>query len=173
MSALRYKGNIEDYMTQKTYYNTKLGLKGLAWVVHIAVSLPCWFKDHCSMKLGGTYDDKDYEVAITVIGLCHEERQREIRHETTLDEARSKKDKGKGKEISMPKFSSYRSDRKKPFDKGQKKTQFSDISKSKEKDNLKRSLHNKKEALKGVLASLQEKDGEKKPWLRCGKPNHW
>jgi hypothetical protein len=30
MLALRYKGDIEDYMTQKTYYNTKLGPKGLA-----------------------------------------------------------------------------------------------------------------------------------------------
>jgi hypothetical protein len=30
MSALKYEGNIEDYITQKTYYNTKLGLKGPA-----------------------------------------------------------------------------------------------------------------------------------------------
>jgi hypothetical protein len=30
MSALRYKRDIEHYMTQKTYYNTKLGLKGPA-----------------------------------------------------------------------------------------------------------------------------------------------
>jgi hypothetical protein len=32
MSALRYEGNIEDYMTEKTDYHTKLGLKGLAWI---------------------------------------------------------------------------------------------------------------------------------------------
>jgi hypothetical protein len=28
MSALRYERHIKDYMTQKTYYYTKLGLKG-------------------------------------------------------------------------------------------------------------------------------------------------
>jgi hypothetical protein len=30
MLALRYEADIEDYITQTTYYNTKLGLKGLA-----------------------------------------------------------------------------------------------------------------------------------------------
>jgi hypothetical protein len=30
MSALRYAGDIEDYLIQKTYYNTKLRLKGPA-----------------------------------------------------------------------------------------------------------------------------------------------
>jgi hypothetical protein len=30
MSALRYEGDIGDYMTQMTYYNIKLGLKGPA-----------------------------------------------------------------------------------------------------------------------------------------------
>jgi hypothetical protein len=64
---------------------------------------------------------------------CHEEREREIEHEKKLDEAQSKKDEGKGKEISKPGSSSHRGDRKKPYDKGQKKTPFSDTSKSKEK----------------------------------------
>jgi hypothetical protein len=74
MSALRYEGDIEDYMTQKTYYNTKLGLKGRAWVAQINLGLMSWFKDCCSMKLGKTYDDEDYEEAIMVVGLHHEER---------------------------------------------------------------------------------------------------
>jgi hypothetical protein len=39
MSVLRYEGDIEDYMTQKTYYNTRLGPKGLAWVAHITLGL--------------------------------------------------------------------------------------------------------------------------------------
>jgi hypothetical protein len=69
MSALRYEGNIKDYMTQKTYDNTQLGLKGLAWVAQIALDLPSWFKDCCSMKLARTYDEDDYEVAITVVSL--------------------------------------------------------------------------------------------------------
>jgi hypothetical protein len=44
MSAVRYEYDIEDYMTQKTYYNTKFGLKVLAWVAQIALGLPSWFK---------------------------------------------------------------------------------------------------------------------------------
>jgi hypothetical protein len=39
------------------------------------------------MKLGVTYDVKDYEEAITVVGLYHEDRQREIEHKKKLDEA--------------------------------------------------------------------------------------
>jgi hypothetical protein len=113
MSALMYKGDIEDYMTQKTYYNTKLGLKGLAWVAHIALGLPSGFKDCCSMKLGRTYNEDDYEKAIIVIGLCHEDRQRKIEHEKKLDEVRSKKDKGKGKDFSKPESSNHKGDRKK------------------------------------------------------------
>jgi hypothetical protein len=122
MLALRYEGDIEDYMTQKTYYNTKLGLKSLAWVAQIALGLPSWFKDYCSMKLGRTYDEEDYEEAITVVSLCHEERQREIEHEKKLDEAWSKKDKGKGKDSSKPESSNHKGDRKKLYDKEQKKT---------------------------------------------------
>jgi hypothetical protein len=39
------------------------------------------------MKFGGTYDEEHYKEAIMVLGLCHEERQREIEHEKKLDEA--------------------------------------------------------------------------------------
>jgi hypothetical protein len=46
------------------------------------------------MILSRTYNEEDYEQAITVVGLCHEERQRKIEHEKKLDEAWSKKDKG-------------------------------------------------------------------------------
>jgi hypothetical protein len=46
-------------------------------------------------------------------------RQRKIEHKKKLDEARSKKDKGKGKEFSQPESSSYKGDKKKFFDKGQ------------------------------------------------------
>jgi hypothetical protein len=74
MSALRYKVDIEDYMTQKTYYNTQLGQKCLAWVAQIAVGLLLWVKDRCSMKLGRTYDDQNYEEAILVVSLCHKGR---------------------------------------------------------------------------------------------------
>jgi hypothetical protein len=116
--ALRYEGNIKDYMTQKTYYNTKLGLKGPAWIAQIMLGLPSWFKDHCSMKVGRTYDKENYEEAIMVVGLRHEERQREIEYEKKLDETWSKKDRCKGKEISKPESSSYRGNRKKSYDKG-------------------------------------------------------
>jgi hypothetical protein len=43
------------------------------------------------MKLGRAYDEEDYAKAITLVGLHHEERQREIEHEKMLDEAWSKK----------------------------------------------------------------------------------
>jgi hypothetical protein len=89
------------------------------------------------MKFGRKYDKEDYKEAITVVDLCHEERQREIENEKKLDEARSKKDKDKGKEISKPKSSSHRGNRKKPYDNRQKKSKFSNTSKSEEKDNLK------------------------------------
>jgi hypothetical protein len=118
ISALRYEGNIEDYMTEKTNYNTKLDLKGPGWVAQIALDLPSWFKDHYSMKLARTYDKKDYKEAIMVVSLHHEERQRKIDHEKKLDETQSKKDKGKGKEISKPESSSHREDQKKPYDEG-------------------------------------------------------
>jgi hypothetical protein len=149
-----------------------LGLKGLAWVAQIALGLPSWFKDHCSMKLGRTYDEEDYEKAITVFGLRHEKRQWEIEHEKKLDEAWSKKDNGKGNDSSKPEYLNHKGKRKKPYDKGQKKTQFSDTSKSKDKDKPKGTPHNKEEALKGILASVEEKWREKKHCLRCGKPNY-
>jgi hypothetical protein len=111
--ALRYKEDIEDYMTQKTYYNRKLGLKGLTWVAQIALGLPSLFKDSSSMKLGRTYDAEDYEETIMVIGHCHEERQKDIEHEMKLDEAWGKNDNGKGKDFSKPERSNHKSDRKK------------------------------------------------------------
>jgi hypothetical protein len=156
-----------------TYYNTKLGLKGLAWVTQIALGLPSWFKAHCSIKLGRTDDKEDYEDAIIVVGLYHEERQREIEHEKKLDKARSKKDKGKGKNFSKHKSSNHKGDRKKPYDNRQNNTQFFDTSKSKDKDEPKRLHHIKEKALKGVPATLQYKHREKRLCLRYGKPNHW
>jgi hypothetical protein len=36
------------------------------------------------MKLGRAYDEEDYAKAITLVGLHHEERQREIEHEKML-----------------------------------------------------------------------------------------
>jgi glyoxylate carboligase len=95
MSALRSEGDIEDYINQKTYYNTNLGPKGLGRVSQIDLGILSRFKDRWSMKLGRTYDEEDYEEAITVVGLRHEERQREIEHEMKLDKARSKNDIGK------------------------------------------------------------------------------
>jgi hypothetical protein len=154
MSALRYEGDIQDYMTQKTYYNTKLGLKGLAWEAQIALGLPSWLKNCCSMKFGRTYDNEDYEKAITMVSHRHQERQRKIKHEKKLGEACSKKVKGKGKDSSKPEFSNHKGDRKRPYDKGQKNTRLSDTSKSKDKDERKQMPHNKKEALKDILASL-------------------
>jgi uncharacterized cupredoxin-like copper-binding protein len=106
-------------MTQMTYYNRKLGLKGPAWVAQITLRLPSWFKDRCSMKLGRTYDKEDYEEAITMVSLCHEEIQREIEHEMKLDEAWSKQDKGKGKNSSKPESSNHKHDSKKIYDKVQ------------------------------------------------------
>jgi hypothetical protein len=69
------------------------------------------------MKLGRTYDEEDYEEAITVVGLCHEERHREIEHEKKIDEARSNKDKGKGKDSSKLESLNHNGNRKKPYDK--------------------------------------------------------
>jgi hypothetical protein len=40
MSGIRYEGDIEDNMTPKTYYNTHLGLEGLAWVALLAQVFP-------------------------------------------------------------------------------------------------------------------------------------
>jgi hypothetical protein len=63
-------------MTQKTYYNTSSGLKGRARRAHITRVLPSRFKDRCSMKLGRTYEEEDYEEPITVVRVRHEERLR-------------------------------------------------------------------------------------------------
>jgi hypothetical protein len=114
------------------------------------------------MKLGRIYDEEDYEEAIMVIGLCHVERQRAIEYEKKLDEAWSKKDKGKRKDSSMPKFSNHKGDRKKADYKEQQKTRFFYTSKSKDKDKPKRMHYNKEEALNSIPASLQEKHREKK-----------
>jgi hypothetical protein len=171
--ALRYKGDIEDYITQKTYDNAKLGLKGRAWVAQIALGLPSWFKYRCSMKLGRTYDEQDFEEALTVAGLHHKKSQREIEYEKKLDEGWSKNNKVKRKDSSKLESSNHKGDRKKPYDKGQKKTQFSDTSKSNDKDEPKWTPHNKAEALKGIPALLQKKRREKKLVLRCATPNHW
>jgi hypothetical protein len=94
-----------------------LGLKGLARVAQIALGLPSWFKDRCSMKLGRIYNEEDYEEAIMVVSLWHEERQREIEYKKKLDKAWSKKDKCKGKDSSKPKSLNHKGDRKKPYDK--------------------------------------------------------
>jgi hypothetical protein len=52
------------------------------------------------MKLGRMYDEQDYKEPIIVVGLCHEEWQRENDHEKKLEEAQSKKDTGQGKDSS-------------------------------------------------------------------------
>jgi hypothetical protein len=52
------------------------------------------------MKLGRTYNDEDYEEALIVIGLPHEERQREIEHKNKLNEGRRKTDTDMGKHCS-------------------------------------------------------------------------
>jgi hypothetical protein len=150
MSALRFEEDIEDYMTQKTFYNTKLGLKGPAWVAQIALRLPSWFKDRSSMKLGRTYDEEEYKEAIIVVGVYHEERQREIEHEKKLDKARSKNEKCKGKDSSKHESSNHKCDRKKPYDNGQKKIRLSDTSMSKDNNKPKRIYYNTDEALKGI-----------------------
>jgi hypothetical protein len=143
-----------------------LGLKGPAWVAEIAVGLTSWFKDSCSINMGRTYDEENYEEAIMVVGLRHKERQREIEHKKEPHEVRGKKAKGKKTEISKPESSSHRCDRKKHYDKCLKMTWFSNTSKSKKKDEPKRMHHNKEEALKGVSGSPLKKCREKKPYLR-------
>jgi hypothetical protein len=55
------------------------------------------------MKLGRTYDEKDFAVAITVVGLHHEERHRDIEHEKKYNEAQSKKEKAR--ESTLPSLS--------------------------------------------------------------------
>jgi hypothetical protein len=120
--APQYKGDIEIYMSQKTYYNTKLGLKGPAWVAQIDLGLPSWFKDYCAIQGGRTSDKEVYEEAITVIGLHHWERFREIEHKKKLDKAHSMKYKGMGKEFSKSESSNHNANRQKPYDKLEKKT---------------------------------------------------
>jgi hypothetical protein len=39
MLILKYEGNIKDYMIQKIYYNTTLGIKGLAYIAQIVLDL--------------------------------------------------------------------------------------------------------------------------------------
>jgi hypothetical protein len=51
MSALRYQTDSEDYMSQKPYYDIKLGPKALAWVAQIPPGLLAWFKDSSDIKL--------------------------------------------------------------------------------------------------------------------------
>jgi hypothetical protein len=114
------------------------------------------------MKLGRTYDKEDYEEAIMMVGLDHEETQREIEYEKKLDQAQSKKAKGKGKNSSKPESLNHKGDRTEPYKKGQKKTQYSNTSKSKDKDKPKRMHHIKEEALKDIPALLQEKRRVKK-----------
>jgi hypothetical protein len=94
------------------------------------------------------------EEPITVVGIWHEERQREVEHEMYLDVGRSKMDQGKGQEISKPKCSRHRGDLNKAYDKGQQKTWFSDTSKSKEIDELTWLQDYKEVAWRAVLASL-------------------
>jgi hypothetical protein len=48
-----------------------------------------------------------------------------------------------------------------------------DTSKSKDKDEPKQMHHIKEEAMKGILALLQEKCRKEKLYPQCGKPNHW
>jgi hypothetical protein len=95
-------------MTQKNYYNTKLGLKHPASVDEIPLGLPSWFMAHCTMKLGRTSEDEDYGKVIMVVGLRHQDRQREIENEKKLDEARSKTHQGKGKTSSNPESSNHK-----------------------------------------------------------------
>jgi hypothetical protein len=118
MSAIRYEDDIEDYMTEKTYSNTKLDLKGPAWVAQIPRGYLSWFKDRCSIKLGRTYDEGNYEGAIMVVSLCHEKRQSDIQHEKKLDEAQNMKVNSKRKVISNPESSSHNGGWKKPYDNG-------------------------------------------------------
>jgi hypothetical protein len=54
------------------------------------------------MKLGQTYDEEDYEYSITIVGLCHEKRQREIEHKKKLDNDHCMKGKGRKKDASKP-----------------------------------------------------------------------
>jgi hypothetical protein len=65
-----------------------------------------------------TDNKEEYEEAITVVGLRHKYRQREIEYKTKIDKAQGKNDKGRGKNSSKPQSSNHTSDRKKPYDKG-------------------------------------------------------
>jgi hypothetical protein len=72
--------------------------------------------------LARTYSKEDYKKVIMVVGLYHKERQREIEHEKKLDKARSKTDKGQGKNSSKPESLYHKGDRKISYDEIQKKT---------------------------------------------------
>jgi hypothetical protein len=95
------------------------------------------------MKLSRTYDEEDYEETIMVVSLHHEERQKEIKHEKKLNKVWSKKDEGKRNDSSQPESSNHTGDRKKPYDKEQKKTRLPDTSQFKDNDEPKRMYHNK------------------------------
>jgi hypothetical protein len=69
------------------------------------------------MKLSRTYNEKDYKRVITVLGLHHEEWQKEIKHKKQLNKTPCKKEKAKGKELSKPKSSNQKRNQKKFYDK--------------------------------------------------------
>jgi hypothetical protein len=58
------------------------------------------------------YDEDNYEEPIIMVGLRHEEGQKEIEHERKLDVDQSKKDNDKGKEPYKPESSNHKGDRK-------------------------------------------------------------
>jgi hypothetical protein len=87
-----------------------------------------------------------------------------------INEAQSKNDQGKGKDSSKPESLNHKGNRKKPYDNGQKKTRFSDTSKSKDKDKLKRTYYNTEEALKDIQALLQGKCKRRNSVSDTGNP---
>jgi hypothetical protein len=88
------------------------------------------------MMLARTYGEDDYAEALMVVRITYNERQWKIVPEMKLDAARSKY-KGKGTEISIPESSTHRGDLKKSYDKGQKKTRFSETTMYKDQDERK------------------------------------
>jgi hypothetical protein len=69
ISILNYKSNIKDNITLKINFNMKLGLKDLAEVIQIALSLLPWVINYYLITLDRTYNKEDYKEAIIVISL--------------------------------------------------------------------------------------------------------
>jgi hypothetical protein len=54
----------------------------------------------CSIPLINTHDENDYEEAIMIVAIYHDNLEKIIEHELNINETQTKKDKDKEDELS-------------------------------------------------------------------------